>query len=176
MSRWPRTVVLGALVAAIGAVHARGAGERIASGRQLLARTAEAMARAGFAVSMRREGWPGGAIAGPLVLVARHRDCAAAVELRETNAFNPRGGADTLYRYGGIEGANPGPLAIIAEAAAMEWRHARAESRDASPSPTIHMLAITDPSACLAITATDWRGVWFGPAGAMPTPAYQGPH
>jgi hypothetical protein len=158
--QWLVRAVLAAGVVGIAAVHFDDQA-RTDPIELLLGRAATALRVAGFAVERHREGWAGTRAAGRRSLLARHPACAQPIVVEAMGALNPRRDDRLAYFYGDASGAPPGLVTFAVNALAMAWNHALPWRE--SPRPSIKMLAVTDPSACLVITAVEWRRVWFGP-------------
>lgn len=158
LARWPLRLALAAGVAGIAIVRLDAPAEPDQID-VLLGRTATAMARAGFSIERRRESWRGTRAAGRQLLAARHPACALPVFVEAMGALNGHGDS-AIYFYGKASGLPPGYVAFAGNALAMALNHAL-PWRD-TPRPTVKMLAVSDPSACLAITKTDWPWIWFG--------------
>jgi hypothetical protein len=158
-AHWLLRLVLAATVVGVAVVHYDDHGRPDQVGI-LLDRTAMALTRAGFAVERHRESWQGTRATGRRIVVGRHPDCAMPIAIEATGVLNPRFDGGTTYLYGDASGPPPRSAAIARNALAMVLNHVSPWRQ--SPRPIIKMLAVADPSACLAITSIDWRWVWFG--------------
>jgi len=158
--QWLLRGLLAAGVAGIAAVHFDDQA-RPDPIEQLLGRTATVLGRAGFTIEHHRAGWAGTRAAGRRSLLAKHPACARPIAVDAMGALNPGSDERLTYFYGDSTGAPPGLATFAANALAMVCNHAL-PWRD-NPRPSVKMLAVADPSACLAITSVAWRRVWFGP-------------
>jgi hypothetical protein len=117
--------------------------------------------QAGYTVGVRRQSWLGGEIAGEISIIAKHPACRESVVVTEvllTVLPATTGSAPQLYIYDTWMGPLPSRLQILRIAAKLELGSFAAFGRVARPPRT--MLAIRDPSACLALTSIPWRKFW----------------
>jgi hypothetical protein len=161
MRRWPLRVLLSALILAGATIQL---GAAYPSSDQTLTDVRSLLVQAGYRVQGSRESWLAGRIRGQSSLIARHPACrqnvaVLPVELDAPPTTEPSG-VPQYYVYDRYEGRKPARLTILRIALGLELRTILSFGR--LPKPPRTMLKITDPSACLALAAPDWRRLWAG--------------
>lgn len=153
--------LLAALVLAGGAFQLTGG--TAPSGPETSAATRRLFEQAGYRVEATRALWLGGQIKGTETLVARHPACAAPVAITPVPIVGTRpddAGGARAFAYGRLQGRLPSRAAVLAEAARLEA--AAMLSFGARHLPPREILALDDPSACLAIASPELRSIWEG--------------
>ena len=122
------------------------------------------LVRSGFRVHGLEQTWLNDEIKGHTYLRGEHPLCRTPVTVSQLSLDDrPPADSSVIYIYDDWQGAFPSRLALLWRAARLELRSALSFGRISKPPRAI--LAITDPSACLALTAVDWRPFW-GSSGA----------
>ncbi|HEU0043843.1 hypothetical protein [Sphingomonas sp.] len=104
--------------------------------------------------------------------IARHPDCGQAITVTPVALMAPIGGAESgaeseggsvQYVYGDLQERAPSRLAVAGETVRLELTWIASLGRALRPQR--EMLAVRDPSACLALTSAGWKTIWTGSGG-----------
>ncbi|MEG3151563.1 hypothetical protein U1769_16850 [Sphingomonas sp. ZT3P38] len=119
------------------------------------------LTQSGFRTETSRRSWANDQIKGLSFLVGRHPLCREPITIKLAHIydrFSLGGDGRPIYIYDDWQGAPPSRFGVLMRAFRLEARSILSFGRLPKPPRTI--LAIRDPSACLALTAPNWRTLW----------------
>ena len=156
----------------LGGAAFKFAGNAAPTSEQFIARVDGVLMRSGFRVAAHTPSWRNGEIKGTPSRIARHPDCGQAITVTPVALMAPIGGAESgaesgggsvQYVYGDLQERAPSRLAVAGETVRLELTWIASLGRALRPQR--EMLAVRDPSACLALTSAGWKTIWTGSGG-----------
>ena len=159
MKPWP---IRTGLIALLFLIALRGGEQAATPPMPRLARARTVLEQAGYRVQLiEAKTWGARNIPGDTFLSARHPLCSAAIEVRQgsiANVIDPARqvlhGITPTFAFGEWSGPVPSSPRLLLEAIRLQARYALSFGK-ATP-PDSRLLAIIDPSACLAFTSPAW--------------------